>query len=84
MIINDLDIFDLQADICGPSETPYEKGIFRVKLVLTNEFPSTPPKGYFLTKIYHPNVDEQSGEICVNTLKKDWDSNKWSLKNIYV
>ena len=27
--------------------------------------------GYFLTKIYHPNVSE-AGEICVNALKKDW------------
>ena len=27
--------------------------------------------GYFLTKIFHPNVGP-SGEICVNTLKKDW------------
>ena len=29
--------------------------------------------GYFLTKIYHPNVSK-SGEICVNTLKRDWQS----------
>lgn len=36
-------------------------------------FPDTPPKGYFLTKIFHPNVSEK-GEICVNTLKKDWKS----------
>ena len=28
--------------------------------------------GYFLTKIFHPNVHPSSGEICVNTLKKDW------------
>ena len=27
--------------------------------------------GYFLTKIFHPNVSK-SGEICVNVLKKDW------------
>lgn len=27
--------------------------------------------GYFLTKIFHPNVSEK-GEICVNTLKRDW------------
>jgi len=27
--------------------------------------------GYFLTKIYHPNVSE-AGDICVNALKKDW------------
>ena len=25
----------------------------------------------FLTKIFHPNVSK-TGEICVNTLKKDW------------
>jgi hypothetical protein len=27
--------------------------------------------GFFLTKIFHPNVAE-SGEICVSTLKRDW------------
>lgn len=30
------------------------------------------PRGFFLTKIYHPNVDSTTGAICVNTLKKDW------------
>lgn len=27
--------------------------------------------GHFVTKLFHPNVSS-SGEICVNTLKKDW------------
>ena len=29
--------------------------------------------GWFATKIFHPNVGA-NGEICVNTLKKDWKS----------
>ena len=29
--------------------------------------------GRFITKIFHPNVSS-AGEICVNTLKKDWKS----------
>jgi ubiquitin-protein ligase len=29
--------------------------------------------GFFMTKIFHPNV-ASNGEICVNTLKKDWKS----------
>ena len=33
--------------------------------------PPPPPPGYFLTKIFHPNVSA-SGEICVNVLKRDW------------
>ena len=32
-----------------------------------------PPLGRFATKIFHPNVSS-AGEICVNTLKKDWQS----------
>ena len=53
--------------------TPYENGVFRCKIVLTDNFPANPPKGYFLTKIFHPNVAQPSGDICVNTLKKDWN-----------
>ena len=43
-----------------------------MKLVLGKSFPSEPPKGFFVTKIFHPNV-ASSGEICVNALKKDWN-----------
>jgi ubiquitin-protein ligase len=35
-----------------------------------------------MTKIYHPNVSER-GEICVNTLKKDWNSSNWNLYYIF-
>ncbi|ORY61961.1 ubiquitin-conjugating enzyme E2 S [Neocallimastix californiae] len=62
---------DIQAIIKGPEGTPYEGGAFQIKLVLGSDFPISPPKGYFLTKIFHPNVSS-SGEICVNTLKRDW------------
>ena len=34
-----------------------------------------------MTKIFHPNVSEK-GEICVNTLKKDWNPASLSLSNI--
>ncbi len=65
------DITDIQAIISGPQGTPYEGGHFRVKLKLGSEFPSVPPKGFFLTKIFHPNISA-TGEICLNTLKRDW------------
>lgn len=35
-----------------------------------------------MTKIFHPNISP-TGEICVNTLKKDWDPVQWSLRNIF-
>jgi len=82
VILNEEDISDIQAIIDGPAGTPYANGHFRVKLVLGREFPSVPPKGYFLTKIFHPNVSPQ-GEICVNTLKKDWKPDL-GIKQIFL
>jgi len=56
---------------CGLDGTPFEGGVWKIKLTLDADFPSVPPKGFFITKIFHPNVSAK-GEICVNTLKKDW------------
>lgn len=70
--VNDDDFSIIFADIEGPAGTPYENGVFRMKLILSRDFPHSPPKGYFLTKIFHPNI-ANNGEICVNTLKKDWN-----------
>ena len=81
-IFNENDITDIQAEIEGPVAIPYEGGIFRVTIKLLPNFPIVAPKGIFLTKIFHPNISEQ-GEICVNTLKRDWDPKNWSLSNLF-
>jgi len=64
-------VSEIYAKISGPEGTPFEGGKFLMKLVLSEDYPNAPPRGYFLTKIYHPNV-APNGDICVNTLKKDW------------
>jgi len=69
--MNEEDVTDVTADIVGPESTPFQGGIWKVKLVLPADYPHAPPKGFFLTKIFHPNISK-AGEICVNTLKKDW------------
>lgn len=71
MVLNEEDMTDVQAIVEGPPGTPYAGGYFRVKLALSKDYPASPPKVFFITKIFHPNVGPQ-GEICVNTLKKDW------------
>jgi len=68
---SDDNITDVRCEIDGPVGTPYEGGVFQMKLILTSDFPNAPPKGFFTTKIFHPNI-APSGDICVNTLKKDW------------
>mmetsp|Transcript_25622 Transcript_25622/g.62286 ORF Transcript_25622/g.62286 Transcript_25622/m.62286 type:complete len:180 (-) Transcript_25622:24-563(-) len=73
---------EIRAEVIGPDGTPFEAGCFKMRLLLGAEFPDSPPKGYFLTKIFHPNVG-QGGEICVNTLKKDWNK-ELGLRHIFL
>ncbi|POV97748.1 hypothetical protein PSHT_14411 [Puccinia striiformis] len=73
VLINEDDITDVKAWIHGPAETPYHNGYFKISIRFGPEYPSAPPTCIFTTKIFHPNVGPK-GEICVNTLKKDWNS----------
>jgi ubiquitin-protein ligase len=63
---DNLRYFDVE--IHGPSSSPYEGGIFKLELFLPDDYPMTPPKIRFLTKIFHPNVDKL-GRICLDVLK---------------
>ena len=58
------------ATIRGPTETPFEGGIFRLEIFLPDEYPMVPPKVLCRTRIYHPNIDKL-GRICLNILKTD-------------
>ncbi|CAJ0577967.1 unnamed protein product, partial [Mesorhabditis spiculigera] len=53
-----------------PDQEPYSKGAFRVQIDFPADYPFKPPKLTLLTKIYHPNVDEQ-GQICLGIVHPD-------------
>jgi ubiquitin-protein ligase len=51
--------------------TAYAGGVFQLELFLPDDYPMTPPKIRFLTKIFHPNVDKL-GRICLDVLKSEF------------
>jgi ubiquitin-conjugating enzyme E2 S len=51
-----------------------------MKLVLGRNFPSEPPKGFFLTKIFHPNVAKNGDTAIVILVPEMYSSKKVLLQ----
>ncbi|KAJ1734346.1 ubiquitin-conjugating enzyme E2 N [Coemansia biformis] len=60
-----------QVVMAGPSQSPYQGGQFKLELFLPEDYPMSPPKVRFMTKMYHPNIDKL-GRICLDILKDKW------------
>lgn len=56
----------------GPISTPYEGGKFALSLTFPENYPFKPPTILFKTKIYHPNINTETGEICAAVLYDEW------------
>lgn len=65
------DYFHWEAMLMGPSNSPFQGGLFRLNIVFPLDYPFKPPKITFITKIYHPNVNA-NGIICLDILKNQW------------
>lgn len=65
------DLYEWEGVICGPSDSPYSGGMFRLKIRFPTDYPFRHPHVQFLTKVYHPNVNKAGG-ICLDILKTQW------------
>ena len=65
--------------IRGPPDSPYEGRVFEMSISVGHQYPLVPPVIKFLSKVFHPNVNYDTGEICLDILKKNW-SPAWSLE----
>ncbi|KAH8830906.1 ubiquitin-conjugating enzyme/RWD-like protein [Flagelloscypha sp. PMI_526] len=56
----------------GPTETPFAGGVWKIH---------SPSIG-FMNKIFHPNIDELSGSVCLDVINQTW-SPMFDLINIF-
>ena len=62
----------LVCKLVGPDDTPYVGRTWRVRFVLPREYPFKSPSVGFVDKMFNPNVDYESGSICLNVLNQEW------------
>lgn len=77
------DLTQLDILLAGPTHTPFAQGVWKLHLNIPPNYPEQPPTANFRTPIFHPNVDPQTLGVCVETLKRDWDS-KLTLRHVLV
>ena len=68
-------MFKWKVTMLGPNNTPYEGGIFTIKITFPDDYPKLGAEFKFMNKIYHLNVDFKNdfGHISLSSL------NEWGL-----
>ncbi|EFX02107.1 ubiquitin conjugating enzyme [Grosmannia clavigera kw1407] len=66
------DLHRWNATLSGPADTPYAGGHFGVVITLPTDYPFKAPVVTFASRIYHPNITNDSlGNVCLALLKSE-------------
>ncbi|KAG0710825.1 SUMO-conjugating enzyme UBC9 [Chionoecetes opilio] len=82
-----LNLMNWECAIPGKKGTPWESGLYRLRMIFKDDYPSTPPKCKFEPPLFHPQclsiryiyaselpIFGSTGTVCLSLLdeEKDW------------
>lgn len=74
---------DFFVTFVAPKDTIYEGAMYRVHVELPDQYPfASPSIGFEPYSIFHPNVDERSGSVCLDVINQTWTP-LYSLINVF-
>ncbi|THY35185.1 hypothetical protein D6D01_01530 [Aureobasidium pullulans] len=70
------------ADPCCSSTAPFQGGLWKIHVELPDQYPYKSPSIGFVNRIFHPNIDELSGSVCLDVINQTW-SPMYEMVNIF-
>ena len=61
-------IFEWNALMRGPKNSPFDGYMFKFEIKFPSNYPETAPQVFCKTQIYHMNIQESTGKVCVASL----------------
>lgn len=64
------------------STAPFLGGLWKIHVELPDQYPYKSPSIGFVNRIFHPNIDELSGSVCLDVINQTW-SPMYDMVNIF-
>ncbi|KAI5204470.1 hypothetical protein E4T39_03542 [Aureobasidium subglaciale] len=61
---------------------PFQGGLWKIHVELPDQYPYKSPSIGFVNRIFHPNIDELSGSVCLDVINQTW-SPMYEMVNIF-
>ena len=61
---------------------PFAGGVWKIHVELPDQYPYKSPSIGFVNRIFHPNIDELSGSVCLDVINQTW-SPMYDMVNIF-
>ena len=77
------DLFHWNALMRGPKNSPYNGYMFQFEIEFKKGYPNEAPKVTYKpsdpanTPLYHMNIRARDGDICVTSIKQDYNNPNW-------
>ncbi|EIM82566.1 ubiquitin-conjugating enzyme E2 [Stereum hirsutum FP-91666 SS1] len=80
---SDSNLYEWVGTLEGAPATIYADLVFRISINFPPNYPYVPPQIKFDTPCFHPNVDLNSGAICLDILQDKWSA-IYSVQTILI